>query len=69
MSGKMDLKAEQEILMNAANMITAVYRSESTLLRIRKNESKQQEDQEIPEQPENDDEDKGKKQQLKEKKK
>ena len=47
MSGKMDLKAEQEILMNVANMITAVYRSESTLLRIKKNEAKQQEGQEI----------------------
>jgi len=47
MSGKMDLKAEQEILMNVANMLTAVYRSESTLLRIKKNDSNQQEDQEI----------------------
>ncbi len=47
MSGKMDLKSEQEILINVANIITAVYRAESTLLRIRKNEDKQTDEKDL----------------------
>jgi Acyl-CoA dehydrogenase, C-terminal domain len=36
MDGKIDLKNEQEILMNIADVLTDIYMSESTLLRVEK---------------------------------
>ena len=36
MEGKLDLKKEQEILMNMADIIVAIYNAESTLMRVKK---------------------------------
>ena len=36
MDGKLDLRNEQEILMNVADMLAEVFNSESTLLRVHK---------------------------------